>query len=140
MLFVPPGGVANHTDGLVVHFAEKLELLPVKRAHLARVTVQLPRRSPQTLALLHVRLAQVLQGEAGYGIIHGLGSAQGAVAAPSVPPVLLQTGRTEAVAALEDHRVSEDVAAYGTGQVYFWEPGCHPDTSAPVSLWKIDGG
>lgn len=89
VLFVPPGGVAHDADRLIVRHAEELELLSVKRAQLLRVAVQLPRRLLQTLTLLHVRLAQVLQGEAGHGIVQRLASAQRAVAAPSVPPVLL---------------------------------------------------
>lgn len=111
--------MANHTDGLIVQHAKKLELLPVDSAQLPRITVQLARRLPQTLTLLQVGLTQVLQGEAGHGVIQRLASAQGAVSAPSVPPVLLQTGCAEAVAALEDHRVFEDFTAYGTGQVHF---------------------
>lgn len=112
--------MANHTDGLVVRQAKKLQPLPVKRAHLPRIAVQLSHRFLQTLTLLDVRLAQVLQGEAGHGVILRLGSAQRAVAAPSTTPVLLQTGCTEAVAALEDHRVLEDFVAYGTGEVHLW--------------------
>lgn len=107
----------------------------MKRARLSWLTVQLLSCFLQTLAFLDVRLTQVLQGETGYWIIQTLGSAQRAVAVSSpLSPVLLQTGCTEAVAALEDHRVLEDFTAYGAGEVDLWErePASHVLTQLPL--------
>lgn len=136
VLFVLFWSVANHTDGLIVLRTEKLELLPMKRTELPRVAALFPLRFSLILpSLVQVRLAQVLQGEARYGVIHRLVPAHRAVAGPPGAPVLLQAEFTEAMAALEDHRVSEDIAAYGTGQVDLRErePTCHPDTAL---VWR----
>lgn len=132
VLLVFPWGVADHTDGLFVQQAIQLELLVVGRAHLSWITVQLPScLFHREALLLHTRLTQVLQGQTGHGVVQVLGSAQRAVPSSSPSsPVLLQAGSTEAVGALEDHRVPEDGAAYGTGQVLLGQrqPACHSDS------------
>lgn len=127
VLLVPPGGVTNHADRLLVLRAEELEPLPVERTHLPRLSARLLRPQLRAVALLQVGLAEVLQDQAGDRLVQGLAPAQRAVPAPADAPVLLQAGRAEAVAALEDDRVSEDLAADGAGQVGLREPTCHPD-------------
>lgn len=100
------------------------------RAQLPWFTGQLLRCLLRFLALVCIRLAQVLQGETRNGIIHTLSSAQRTVTVSSLStPVLLQAGCTEAVAALQDHWVSEDFAAHGTSEVQLREIGlpCHPE-------------
>lgn len=135
VLLVLPRGVAHDTDRLLVQQAVQLKPLSVKRAHL-------PPCFPHILTLLllflllHTGLTQVLQGQAGHRLVHALGPAQGAVSFPSLPrPVLLETGSAEAVGALEDHGVPEDVAAYGTGEVLLGqrEPACHTNPSLVFS-------
>lgn len=135
VLLVPLRGVADHADGLAVHHAEQLEPLLVNGAHLPGEDVQLLPRL-QLLAVLHARLAQVLQGEAGHRVVHRAAPAQGALSVAPRSPVLLQTGGAETVAALEDHGLLEDLAADGTGQVHLGQrqPDCHPGTYVATLL------
>lgn len=133
VLLVLPGRVADHTDGLPVQQTEQLQLLPVLGAHDLGVAVQLPLGVPGGLTpvLRHAGLTQVPEGQAGDGVVHAGGSAQGAVPPPALPgPVLLQARRAEAVAALQHHRLPEDVAAHGAGEVHLrqGEPACHVST------------
>lgn len=135
VLLVPLRGVANHADGLTVHHAEQLEPLLVNWAHLPGEDVQLLPRL-QLLAVLHARLAQVLQGEAGHRVVHRAAPAQRALSVAPCRPVLLQTAGAEAVAALEDHGLLEDLAADGTGQVHLGQrqPDCHPGACVAALL------
>lgn len=133
VLLVLPGRVADHTDGLFVQQAEQLQPLPVEGARDLRVAVQLPLcvACRLTLVLRHAGLAEVPEGQAGDGVVHAEGPAEGAVTPPPLTgPVLLQARRTEAVAALQDHRLLEDVAAHGAGEVHLRqrEPASHVST------------
>lgn len=115
---MPAGGVADHADGLIIHNAEELEPLLVQGAHLPWRDDQIAARLPLLkLSLLHARLAQVLQGEAGYRVVSRAAPAQGALAVATPPPVLFKAGSAKAMAALEDHRLLEDLTTDGAGQV-----------------------
>lgn len=142
MLLVLPRGVAHDTDRLLVQQAVQLQLLPMKRAHLPPCFLHFLTLLLLSPSLLHTGLTQVLQGQAGHRVVHAVGPAQGTVSFPSLPsPVLLETGSAEAVGALEDHGVPEDVAAYGTGEVLLWqkEPACHTGLSLLFSLESESG-
>lgn len=116
---MPAGGVTDYADGLIVHYAEEFQPLLVQGAHLPWWDNQIAARlSLLDLSLLQARLAQVFQGEAGYRVVSRTTSTQGALAVATPPPVLLKAGSAEAMAALEDHGVLEDLTTDGAGKVH----------------------
>lgn len=115
------GRVTHAAKNLKVVETEKLQDFAVRVAPLLHHRHRSHHRGllPAPLLLLEERIGHVLQSQAHRGLRQrALAPADGTLA-PAFPlaPELLQTRAAEAVAALEHHRVPEDLAADGAGQL-----------------------
>ena len=109
-----PRSLAHHADGLLVVHTEELQLLSM----LTTGEVPLARFFPASS--LKEGLAEVPQGQVGWGaLLGGPPSADGTGTGATTIPEALQAGSAEAVAARQQDRILEDVAAHGTRQVIF---------------------
>lgn len=114
--FMPFGGLAHQTDGLLVVLAEDLQLLVMKEAD-----VLVP------AAPLHlIGLGCDLEGQVdGRPLGDGDGAADGTFPATFQLPELVQANFANVVAALQEDGKEVDVGALRTEQVVFAQPGRH---------------
>lgn len=122
------GGVAHAAESLQIVQTEELEDFPVRGTHHVRQLQRLAApagsglssgRAHPVLLVLQEGVGHVLQRQADRGLRQGtLPPAHGALAPRLLlVPELLQAGPAEAVAALQNHGVPEDLAADGAGQL-----------------------
>lgn len=120
------GRVTHTAENFKVIQTEELHNFPVRHAPLLHHLRLLPRptglcpvRAGPALLLLQESVSHVLQGQTHRGLRQGaLPPADGALTPGLLlVPELLQAVPAETVAALEHHRVLEDLAANGTGQL-----------------------
>lgn len=144
---VPPGRLADEAEHLSVILAEELHRLPVLAAlHLGLDGSGAPRPGFRAGALLlHETLRHVLERQAdGRLRQRALAPANGTLAPPRVAlPEGLQAGAAEAVATLEHHGLTEDLAAHRARQLLL-QAGHGPARRGPPTLqvaqpWALRG-